>query len=163
VRLLFDQNLSPRLLALLSDLYPDSTHVRNEGLQTADDSTVWDYAARQGYIIVSKDADFHQRSFVLGHPPKVIWIQRGNCSTDQIAGLLRLYHPALMAFEQDATRVVPGSQLRLSGPGAEPCAVPFTAKAPPPRVWPIAARLRHACGPPRVVDPPDPPPLARRD
>ncbi len=103
MRLLFDQNLSPRLLVILADLYGGSTHVRNEGLQIADDDTVWDYAARQGFAIVSKDADFHQRSFVLGHPPKVVWIQRGNCSTDEIAALLRQHHADLLAFEQDVT------------------------------------------------------------
>ena len=79
MRLLFDQNLSPRLLALLADLYGGSTHVRNEGLEAADDDTAWEYAALHGFAIVSKDADFHQRSFLLGAPPKVIWIQRGNC------------------------------------------------------------------------------------
>ena len=72
MRLLFDQNLSPRLVTMLADLHAGSTHVRNEGLQDADDDAVWAHAIRQGFVIVSKDADFHQRSFVLGHPPKVI-------------------------------------------------------------------------------------------
>ena len=101
MRLLFDQNLSPRLVAMLADLHSGSTHVRNEGLEKADDDTVWAYAARHGLVIVSKDADFHQRSFVFGHPPKVIWIQRGNCPTDEIAALLRARHPDLVAFELD--------------------------------------------------------------
>ena len=101
MRLLFDQNLSPRLVVLLADLHPGSTHVRNEGLQRADDDTVWAYAIREGFAIMSKDADFHQMSFVLGHPPKVIWIQRGNCSTDEIAALLRQRHADVLAFEQD--------------------------------------------------------------
>jgi predicted nuclease of predicted toxin-antitoxin system len=88
VRLLFDQNLSPRLLAILADLYGGSTHVRNEGLEAADDDTVWEYAARHGFAIVWKDADFHQRSFLLGAPPReVIWIQRSNCGTEEIAVL----------------------------------------------------------------------------
>ena len=85
MRQLFDQNLSPRLLAILAALYGGSTHVRNEGLEAADDDTVWEYAASHGFAIVSKDADFHQRSFLLGAPPKVIWIQRGNCGTEEIA------------------------------------------------------------------------------
>ena len=46
MRQLFDQNLSPRLLAILAALYGGSTHVRNEGLEAADDDTVWEYAAR---------------------------------------------------------------------------------------------------------------------
>ena len=103
MRLLFDQNLSPRLAVLLADLHPGSTHVRNEGLQSADDDVVWNYAMRERRVIVSKDADFHQRSFLLGHPPKVIWIQRGNCPTDEIAGLLRQRHDDLVAFDQDET------------------------------------------------------------
>ena len=103
MRLLFDQNLSPRLVVLLADLHPGSTHVRNEGLQRADDDAVWAYAIRERFVIVSKDADFHQRSFVLGHPPKVVWIQRGNCPTDDIAALLRQRHADLLAFEQDET------------------------------------------------------------
>jgi predicted nuclease of predicted toxin-antitoxin system len=103
VRLLFDQNLSPRLLALLADLYGGSTHVRNEGLEAADDDAVWEYAARHGFAIVSKDADFHQRSFLLGAPPKVIWIQRGNCATEEIAVLLRDRHAEVLAFGEDQT------------------------------------------------------------
>jgi predicted nuclease of predicted toxin-antitoxin system len=41
-------------------------------LQKASDAVVWQYAAQQGFAIVTKDADFHQRSFLFGHPPKVI-------------------------------------------------------------------------------------------
>lgn len=102
VRLLFDHNLSPRLVRALADLYPGSTHVRDTGLHTADDATVWTYATQQGLVIVSKDSDFHQRSFLLGHPPKVIWIRLGNCSTDDVEALLRRRHQELLAFEQDA-------------------------------------------------------------
>lgn len=102
MKLLFDQNLSPRLADALADLYPGSTHVREVRLQAADDDTVWTYAARHGFAIVSKDADFHQRSFVLGHPPKVVWIRRGNCSTVEIEGILRAHQADLLTFETDA-------------------------------------------------------------
>ena len=101
VKLLLDQNLSPRLAGTLGAIYPGSTHVRGVGLQAADDDTVWAYAAEQGFVIVSKDADFHQRSFVLGHPPKVVWSRRGNCSTAEIEEILRVRQADLLAFEQD--------------------------------------------------------------
>lgn len=101
MRLLVDQNLSPRLLDALADLYPGSIHVRNVGLGAANDDAVWDYAAREGLAILSKDADFHQRSFVFGAPPKVVWIRRGNCSTGEIEHLLRTHHTDLLAFERD--------------------------------------------------------------
>jgi predicted nuclease of predicted toxin-antitoxin system len=59
---------------------------------------VWDYAAQTGYTIVTKDADFRQRSFLFGPPPKVIWIGLGNCSTKQIAELLRTQSQEIEAF-----------------------------------------------------------------
>ena len=101
MKLLFDQNLSPRLVPKLIDLYAGSSHVRDVGLQAANDDAIWEYAAANGFAIVSKDADFHQRSFLFGHPPKVVWIRLGNCSTSQIEKLLRLRHEDLMAFEND--------------------------------------------------------------
>jgi predicted nuclease of predicted toxin-antitoxin system len=102
VRLLLDQNLSPRLLAALDDLFPGSRHVREVGLASAEDAVVWHYAAEHGFAIVSKDADFHERSFLLGHPPKVIWIRRGNCSTDQALALLRSEAESINRFGADS-------------------------------------------------------------
>ena len=101
MKLLLDQNLSPRLAHTLAAIYPDTTHVRDVGLQAADDDTVWAYAAEHGFVIVSKDADFHQRSFVLGPPPKVVWIRRGNCSTVEVERILRNHEADLLAFEGD--------------------------------------------------------------
>lgn len=54
-----------------------------------------------GLVLVSKDADFHQRSFVLGAPPKVIWNRLGNCRTDQIEALLRAHVQEVEAFSRD--------------------------------------------------------------
>ena len=101
MKLLFDQNLSHRLVPALADAFPDSNHVRNVELGRADDDAVWQYATAQGFAIVSKDSDFHQLSFVRGHPPKVVWIRRGNCSTDEIESLLRQREPDLRAFDRD--------------------------------------------------------------
>jgi predicted nuclease of predicted toxin-antitoxin system len=103
VKLLFDQNLSFKLVRRLADLYPDSAHVRDVGLASGDDSVVWDYAKAQGFVIVSKDSDFYQRSLVTGHPPKVVWIRRGNCSTADIEDILRRHAGDLLAFESDAS------------------------------------------------------------
>jgi Domain of unknown function (DUF5615) len=43
VKLRLDQNLSPRLARTLAVVYPGTTHVRDVGLQAADDDTVWAY------------------------------------------------------------------------------------------------------------------------
>ena len=99
MKLLFDQNLSHRLVSLLADSFPASAHVRDFDLQRADDATIWEFAKSNGYIIVSKDDDFHQRSFLYGHPPKVVWLRLGNCSTEQAAETLRASAHHLSAFE----------------------------------------------------------------
>ena len=67
----------------------------------ADDSEVWEYAGLHGFAIVSKDHDFRTRSLVDGHPPKVVWIGRGNCSTDEAESILRDFHRLLRGFDDD--------------------------------------------------------------
>ena len=101
VRLLFDQNLSHRLRSILEREFPACAHVRDFGLERADDETVWSLARQAGYMIVSKDEDFHQRSFLHGHPPKVVWLRVGNCSTDEVAEVLRRHAAELLAFDAD--------------------------------------------------------------
>ena len=101
MKLLFDQNLSHRLVALLAAEFPDSQHVRNVGMAAASDPDVWAYAAQQGFAIASKDTDFQQRAVLRGHPPKVVWVRLGNCSTDEVADLLRSQLTDLLAFEDD--------------------------------------------------------------
>jgi predicted nuclease of predicted toxin-antitoxin system len=101
VKLLFDENLSHHLVELLTDCYPESGHVRLVGLGRVDDSVVWDYAAAHGLTIVSKDSDFHQRSLVFGPPPKVAWVQLGNCSTSEIEDVLRRHVSDLERLERD--------------------------------------------------------------
>lgn len=102
MKLLFDENLSPRLPRALSDLYPDSTHVHERGLGSADDSVVWQYAKEHGFVLVSKDSDFQDRSILHGHPPKFIWIRAENCSSQEIESLLRAAVAVIKEFvEQD--------------------------------------------------------------
>ena len=102
MRLLLDQNVSQTLVHKLASLYPDSVHVFEVGLDSAGDEAVWDYAANNSLIIVSKDSDFSRRSLLLGHPPKVVWGRRGNCSTREIEELLRDRHEDMKRFNEEA-------------------------------------------------------------
>jgi len=45
-------------------------HVRDVGLERADDQAIWDYAKAHGLTIITKDSDLHQLSFLYGHPPE---------------------------------------------------------------------------------------------
>ena len=111
VRLLLDENLSPRLLQLLTDLFPGSEHVRNVGLASATDDELWQYAADHELVIATKDEDFRQRCYLLGAPPKVVWIRLGNCSTAEIEAALRREAAAIGAFVEE-----PDSALLVIGP-----------------------------------------------
>ncbi len=101
MKLLFDQNLSPQLATLLAAEYPGSEHVRNLGMAASPDPAVWAYAAAGGFAVVSKDTDFQQRAYLLGHPPKVIWVRLGNCPTAAVVALLRMRLPDIQAFDAD--------------------------------------------------------------
>jgi len=99
--LLFDQNLSPRLVDNLADIYPDSVHVFALGLGEAMDMEIWQYARDHDYMIVTKDADFSELGVIKGFPPKVIWIRRGNCSTKDIEMILRENYLAVSNLNED--------------------------------------------------------------
>ena len=101
MKLLFDENLSPRLVQALGLEYPGSAHVRTLGLQGATDDAIWELARREAYAIVSKDNDFRQLSFLHGSPPKVIWLSVGNAGTDVILRFLRSQRAEIQAFEAD--------------------------------------------------------------
>ena len=89
MKLLLDQNLSPKLVKQLNEQFPDTKHLIDIELDRASDFEVWEYAKSNNFIIISKDTDFINLNALRGFPPKVIWIQRGNCSTDQILHLIK--------------------------------------------------------------------------
>ena len=103
MRLLIDQNLSHRLVALLTVEFPDSKHVRDFGMSDASDPEIWQLATEGGFTIVSKDTDFQQRAVLRGAPPKVIWIRLGNCSTSDVVDHLRFHGADIQAFGVDPT------------------------------------------------------------
>lgn len=101
MKLLFDENLSPKLPSRLSDLFPSSIHVRDVGMKATIDPIVWDYAKDNSFMIVSKDSDMHDLSLIFGSPPKVIWLRLGNCSTLQVESFLRREFNAIKLFYED--------------------------------------------------------------
>ncbi len=69
----------------------------------ADDRAIWQYAKENGFTLVSLDADFAEMATLLGAPPKVIWLRRGNQPTAVFEKLLRDHSEAIAAFERDAS------------------------------------------------------------
>jgi len=89
LKLLFDHNISPGLIRLLHDLFPDSNHVYQLNLHEVDDPVIWRYAREREFIVVSKDVDFSELSMVEGFPPKLVWLKLGNCRTSDIESSIR--------------------------------------------------------------------------
>lgn len=88
MKLLFDQNLSRRLVSRLASAFPESAHVAEIGLDQATDEEIWTHAGAGGFVVVSKDADFRQLAFLHGPPPKVVWLRVGNVRTETIHEIL---------------------------------------------------------------------------
>jgi predicted nuclease of predicted toxin-antitoxin system len=106
VRLLFDQNLSRSLVPRLADAYPEARHVVHLGLEHADDSLLWAAARRDGYMLVTKDTDFHDGSRFPGPPPKVLHVAVGNGPTSSLEALLRNSQAAILGFSCDDRRLM---------------------------------------------------------
>lgn len=101
MKLLFDHNLSPRLVRRLADLYHQASHTALVALDRATDTAVWSYAQAHEYTIVTKDSDFSFLNVLLGSPPKVIVLRLGNCTTAEVEDVLRRCHPAILDFADD--------------------------------------------------------------
>jgi predicted nuclease of predicted toxin-antitoxin system len=97
----FAENPSLDIVVRFATLFPGSAHVRDVGLERADDQTIWAHARANGQVIVSKDEDFAERALLEGPPSKVIWIRLGNCTTAAVDALLRTYSDDLLAFAAD--------------------------------------------------------------
>jgi predicted nuclease of predicted toxin-antitoxin system len=89
LKLLFDQNLSRKLVTRLADIFPDSSHVQFHGLVEKTDTEIWEFAKTSDFCIVTQDADFAERSRLYGSPPKVVWLRCGNAPTSQVEAILR--------------------------------------------------------------------------
>lgn len=89
MKLLFDQNLSRKLVTRLADIFPNASHVQLQGLAEKTDTEIWDFAKLNDFCIVTQDADFTERSRLYSSPPKVVWLRCGNAPTNQVETLIR--------------------------------------------------------------------------
>ncbi len=101
MKFLIDENLSDKIVAQISDFFPNSTHIKSIGLVEAPDEEIWIFAQSQDFAILTKDADFHQISLLRGFPPKVVHLMIGNSSTKVLVAVLRKNISEIKEFLED--------------------------------------------------------------
>jgi predicted nuclease of predicted toxin-antitoxin system len=101
MKLLFDQNISFRIVSKLEKHYPECRHVSDVGLNDAEDHIIWNFAKENDFSIVTFDSDYFDISIIKGHPPKIIWIRTGNLTTKEITELLIYNLDSIHSFLSD--------------------------------------------------------------
>lgn len=101
MKLLFDQNISHRIISKLKDVFPDAKQVRELGLENSTDHDIWEHAKSKDYSLVTFDADFYDMSNLYGHPPRIIWLRTGNRKTSDLAELLTYRSVLIKEFLTD--------------------------------------------------------------
>jgi len=102
VKLLFDQNLSRKLVNRLADIFPEASHVQFHGLAEKTDTEIWEFAKQNDFCIVTQDADFPERSQLYGSPPKVVWLRCGNAPARDVETLLRAAEESIQDLLSDS-------------------------------------------------------------
>lgn len=88
MKILFDQNISFRIVSKISDCFPEAKQVRLLNIENYSDIDIWNFAKENEYTIVTFDSDFFDISSIKGHPPKIIWLRFGNTTTNYLAGII---------------------------------------------------------------------------
>jgi len=102
LRLIFDQNISFRVVPKVLDFLPNSIHVRTLNLEDTKDESIWHYAKRYGDAIITFDQDFSELAMLRGAPPKVIWLRIGNSTNNEIADFLKAKLILIESFLNDS-------------------------------------------------------------
>ena len=101
MKLLFDQNISHRLVNRVQDIFPDAQQVRGVSLENYSDKHIWEFAQRNDYTKVTFHGDFYNFSIIWGHPPKIVWIRTDNQTTNHVEVLLRQHYNSLEEIHRD--------------------------------------------------------------
>ena len=105
MKFLVDQQLPPALADWFKDRGHDAEHTDAIGLGAASDSTIWDYAVRGGFIIVTKDADFASMRLRSGGP-QVLWLRIGNASVSVLLAKIDSHWRETLAFLEAGEAIV---------------------------------------------------------
>ena len=101
MKLLFNNNLSHKLVTRLEDLFPGSSHVMLDDLDESEDIDIWSFAMENGFTIITKDSDCSDLTIYHGYPPKIVWPRVGNCRLSDIERIIRDHFERINQFVND--------------------------------------------------------------
>lgn len=89
MKLLLDENLSWRMIKMLVSISEEIIHVSDLKIaQPATDISIWNYAKKNGFTIISKDDDFEKIVLLRKAPPKLIYLKTYNLDTKKLVDLI---------------------------------------------------------------------------
>lgn len=101
MKLLFDENISFRIVKKIIAFFPESKQVSDIDLVEKSDFIIWDYAKTNNFTIITHDKDYIDIVILKGHPPKIILLKTGNTSTQIIAQILIYKESLIREFISD--------------------------------------------------------------
>ena len=101
MKLLFDENISYRIVKKIEKLFPESAHVSNFNLLKFSDFKIWNFAKKNKFTIVTNDSDFNDILNFYNFPPKIIWLKIGNSPTNKIFEKLEANFDLIVEFLND--------------------------------------------------------------
>ena len=85
----------------------EASHVSELSFGDADDELLWQRAAREGCVMISKDEDFARRVYLGRQPPvPVVWLWLGNCRNTYLRQAIQEALPAVVARLQAGDQLV---------------------------------------------------------
>ena len=106
MKFLIDNQLPPALGKWMASHGHEAIHVLDLSLAQAKATHIWDHAAANGFIVVTKDEDFAQRATVPGAEVRVVWVRLGNCRTAALLAAFDYLLAQMVAALDSGARLV---------------------------------------------------------
>lgn len=95
-RFLVDNQLPTALAHWLQSRGCHAEHVLDLQLAQSRDALIWERAARDGAVIISKDEDFAHMTLIRTEPVSVVWLRMGNCRTATLLSAMERAWPMIV-------------------------------------------------------------------
>jgi predicted nuclease of predicted toxin-antitoxin system len=103
---LIDAQLPPALVQWLRERGHTAEHVVEVGLAAAEDVDIWNRAAQDGAIIMTKDEDFAERAARENSGPVIVWLRIGNATNRALTHWLNPRWAEITGLLESGSRLI---------------------------------------------------------